>query len=96
MSHSLSDSLVQPLAGHSRRRLSAGTDCLPTVFFRLKYTVGLPPTCYNIKPIYICLTDANVSLCFPVPSINYMYTTFVIEVIEFLFLTPPSGNYLRW
>ena len=26
--HSLSDSLVQPLAGHSRRRLLAGTDCL--------------------------------------------------------------------
>ena len=32
MSHSLPDSLVQPLAGHSRRRLSAGRDCLPTVF----------------------------------------------------------------
>ena len=35
------DSLVQPLAGHSRRRLSAGTDCLllylDSVFFRLKY-----------------------------------------------------------
>ena len=53
------DSLVQPLAGHSRRRLSAGTDCLllylDSVFFRRKYTADLPTACYmgahpNVHP----------------------------------------------
>ena len=55
MSHSLPDTLVQPLAGHSHRRLSAGTDCsldyIVSSLFGLKIHCRLATdvTCYSLK-----------------------------------------------
>ena len=45
MSHSLSDSLVQPLAGHSRRRLLAGTDCLLCIWILCSFVANTRLIC---------------------------------------------------